>query len=152
MVFNKTARNFNQDMVQAAKCTIVEVEEIVEPGQLKPDEIHVPGIYVDYLYKPAKFEKRFEKITLSEGNPASGKQKDTAKRDKIIKRAAKEVKDGMYVNLGIGIPTLLPNFVEPGIVIELQSENGVLGLGPYPRKGEEDPDLINAGKVLFRYS
>ncbi len=64
----------------------------------------------------------------------------------IAKRIAKELKDGYYVNLGIGIPTLVANFVPDGLNVEFQSENGVLGMGPFPYEGEEDPDLINAGK------
>ena len=64
----------------------------------------------------------------------------------IAKRIAKEVKDGYYVNLGIGIPTLVANFVRDDIEVEFQSENGILGMGPFPFEGEEDPDLINAGK------
>ena len=64
----------------------------------------------------------------------------------IAKRIAQEVKDGYYVNLGIGIPTLVANFVREDIQVEFQSENGVLGMGPFPWEGEEDPDLINAGK------
>jgi 3-oxoacid CoA-transferase subunit B len=64
----------------------------------------------------------------------------------IAKRIAKEVKDGYYVNLGIGIPTLVANYVREDISVEFQSENGVLGMGPFPFEGEEDPDLINAGK------
>jgi 3-oxoacid CoA-transferase subunit B len=67
-------------------------------------------------------------------------------REIIARRAAKELRDGYYVNLGIGIPTMVANYVEPGIEVILQSENGMLGVGPYPFSGEEDPDLINAGK------
>jgi 3-oxoacid CoA-transferase subunit B len=67
-------------------------------------------------------------------------------REIIARRAAKELRDGYYVNLGIGIPTMVANYVAPGIEVILQSENGMLGVGPYPIAGEEDPDLINAGK------
>ncbi len=77
---------------------------------------------------------------------ASKPGKDVEKRERIVKRIARELRDGFYVNLGIGMPTLVANCVPAGMDVILQSENGMLGIGPYPLEGSEDSDLINAGQ------
>ncbi|XP_041041305.1 succinyl-CoA:3-ketoacid coenzyme A transferase 1, mitochondrial-like [Carcharodon carcharias] len=148
IVFRKTARNFNQPMCKAAKVTVVEVEEIVDTGAFAPEDVHIPSIYVQRVIKGSKYEKRIERRTFRQTgscNPKPTTEADVT-RERIIRRAALEFEDGMYANLGIGMPMLASNFIRPEITVHLQSENGVLGLGPYPLEGEEDADLINAGK------
>ena len=149
LIFNKTARNFNQDMAGSGKITVAEVEEIVEAGELNPDEIHVSGVHVHRVFKGTGWEKPIEKLVFARNEQSDNKEKSRGQviREKIAKRACREISDGMYINLGIGIPTLIPAYLDPAIQIELHSENGVMGVGNYPVEGKQDPDLINAGKV-----
>jgi 3-oxoacid CoA-transferase subunit B len=85
-------------------------------------------------------------VLTNDHRPTTAPMKDVDKREGIVKRIARELRDGFYVNLGIGMPTLVANYVPAGMDVILQSENGMLGIGPYPIEGEEDWDLINAGK------
>ncbi|KAI4685007.1 uncharacterized protein J4E88_004450 [Alternaria novae-zelandiae] len=150
--FRKAQNNFNEAMGKNAKMTIVEADEIVEDGEIAPEDIHLQGIYVKRVIKSTvgkEIERKVfwkspeeQKKALLEG----GSTESSQKRERIIKRAAQELKDGMYVNLGIGMPLAAPAFLPEGTEIVLESENGILGMGRYPKPGEEDPDLINAGK------
>lgn len=138
LVFNKSARNFNPPMCRAAKCTIVEVEEIVPVGSLDPDQIHVPSIFVHRIILGSNYEKRVERLKVQSSGQKSSVVASTpaAKlRERIARRVALEFKDGMFVNLGIGIPMLSSNYIK-GINVMLQSENGILGLGPFPTKDQ----------------
>ncbi|OMJ77926.1 hypothetical protein SteCoe_22404 [Stentor coeruleus] len=148
LVYRGSAQNFNPMAAMAGKITIAEVENLVEPGELDPAEIHTPSVYVNRIVKGEKYTKKIERLTLNTGEELQvpGKGEIKALREIIIKRAAKELKSGMYVNLGTGMPTLIPNFLPPDTKIYLQSENGIIGFGPYPKPGFEDPDLINSGK------
>jgi 3-oxoacid CoA-transferase len=143
-----TTKAFGPIMAKAARLTIVEAEEIVPIGTLNANDIDLPGIFVDRIV-PATAEKHIEikKLRDPSTNGKSSQPNATVeRRNRIARRAAKELKPGYYVNLGVGIPTTAAAFVPEGVKVWLQSENGILGMGPHPTEDEVDADIVNAGK------
>ena len=119
-------------------------------------EVDLPGIYVDRVV-PATVEKKIEFVTTRQEQPAEGKDEVPAKnvdaakdrRIKIAKRAALELKDGFYCNLGVGMPVLAANYLPEGVNVWLQSENGILGMGPYPTEDQVDAYVLFSLCVIF---
>lgn len=148
-VFRYTTKAFSPLVAKAASLTVVEAENIVPVGSIDPDDVDLPGIFVDRIV-PATAQKAIEikklRSTDNASTPPSEEDAAVAQRNRIAKRAAKELKEGYYVNLGVGIPTLAPSFLPDDVKVWVQSENGLLGMGPYPTESEVDPDIINAGK------
>ena len=151
LVYHGSARNFHPIMAMSARCTIAEVDEIVEPGTINPDEVVTPGIFVDRIVRTTIPAAAMHEVLRAMGrDPFSSKAPSEGEaigltRDLVALRVAREIQGLNYVNLGIGMPTLVSNYLEPDSTPYLHAENGVLGYGTFANPGEEDWDVYNAG-------
>ena len=143
LVYRMTEQNFNRAMATAADLVIAEVETIVPVGQLDPNQIHTPGLYVDYLVQA---HTTLEDLGSSASVESSAKKVDDVRMN-IARRALAELKQGDVVNLGIGIPTLVADLITPKDGIIMHTENGMLGVGPSPEQGGALEFPVNAGKI-----
>ncbi len=143
LFYRMTENNFNQASATAADIVIAEVEEIVPTGSMSPESIHTPGIFVDYLVQANISE---DDLGSSASVKVSDKKNDQKRLD-MAKSAMDELNPGDVVNLGIGIPTLIADLIEPTHDILLHSENGMLGIGPSPKEGGAMNYPVNAGKI-----
>lgn len=143
LTYRMTEQNFNRAMATAADLVIAEVEEIVPVGEIDPNNIHTPGCFVDYLV-----EAKVTAADLGSSASVSKGKKVSESRMQMAKRAFAELKKGDVVNLGIGIPTLVADLIQPEDGIILHTENGMLGVGPAPEDGGGAMDYpVNAGKI-----
>lgn len=143
LVYRMTEQNFNKAMATAADVVIAEVEHLVPVGDLDPDQIHTPGCYVDYLVQA---HTTLEELGTSASIDGGVKNIDD-ERLLMAKRALAELHKGDVVNLGVGIPTLVADFITPEHGIILHTENGMLGVGPAPTEGGALDYPVNAGKI-----
>jgi 3-oxoacid CoA-transferase len=141
--YRMTEQNFNKAMASAATLVIAEVEEIVPVGEIAPEAVHTPGLFVDYLVKA---HVGADLLGSSANIKASHKKADDVRLN-IAKRALQELQRGQVVNLGIGIPTLVADLIDPNDGIILHTENGMLGVGPAPLAGGALEYPVNAGKI-----
>jgi 3-oxoacid CoA-transferase len=145
LYFRFTARNFNPAVAMAARCTIVQAQEIVEPGELDPADVHVPGVCVDVLVHvpraaelPPPARRRSSRIAA-----AAGEERVGFTREQVAANIGRDIGAGWYVNLGLGMPLLAARYVDPGKLVTMHMENGVLGASGPPEVA--DPDLTDAG-------
>jgi 3-oxoacid CoA-transferase len=143
LVYRMTEQNFNKAMATAADLVIAEVEHIVPVGELDPNTIHTPGNFVDYLVQASV---SLEDLGSSASVAGSSKRVDEARMN-MARRALAELHPGDVVNLGIGIPTLVADLIEPSHGIILHTENGMIGVGPAPENGGAMDYPVNAGKI-----
>jgi len=158
LVYRRGARNFNPVMATAARITIAEVDEVVEAGAIDPEAVVTPGVYVDRV---VRCERPLDAATLRALSRRWGRQWDLEVRERpsgprgippdlMVRRVARLLAPGEYVNLGLGLPTLVSSALEPAAGVVLHSENGMLGFGPLAEEGEEDLDCYNASGQLVR--
>ncbi|EPY19549.1 3-oxoacid CoA-transferase [Strigomonas culicis] len=144
-VFRGVARNFNLAAAKASRVCILQVDELVECGELDPNYVHMPGVYVDRIvHVPNSIQKIEHLVKLDESGGKAVNHNDAKHR--MARRAALEVEDGMVLNLGIGTPTFVTSYIPPAVKVLLMAGNGLLGVGPFPRADEVDPDVLNASK------
>ncbi|TDE87180.1 3-oxoacid CoA-transferase [Deinococcus sp. S9] len=141
--YRLTEQNFNPAMATAADLVVAEVEEIVEVGQIPPEHVHTPGLYVDYLVQATLTPEDLG----SSASVKSGAKKVDEARLHMARRALQELRPGDVVNLGIGIPTLVADLITPEHGVNLHTENGMLGVGPAPEDGGAMDYPVNAGKI-----